>query len=169
VLDSPQKEGTKKKKGRRSKSKSLNTDSEAYIDDSTDSVSDGSSSFAVEQEMLDLGSVPLSGTSPVEYGFEASSSRYRQGTSTSTAPVADQRHRGELLAPVQMTAPPNKTQNINERCGLCSSSHPRGRCHMTNSSEYLAEYRRLIIMHPGHEPIEQRVCPVTFLKAEHDH
>lgn len=50
-------------------------------------------------------------------------------------------------------------QNTNEfRCGLCGSYHGDQPCAMTESSENLAQYRLMLLIHAGDEPIEDRVC-----------
>lgn len=42
-------------------------------------------------------------------------------------------------------------------CSLCGLRHDDGACYMTESSENLVQYRELIMMHGGDEPIEMRV------------
>jgi len=45
---------------------------------------------------------------------------------------------------------------IESICGLCGSAHS-GPCYMTDSSENLAEYRRMLIFDAVDEPFEERV------------
>lgn len=46
-------------------------------------------------------------------------------------------------------------------CGLCGQNHA-GVCPVTDSSEYLAEYREMLILHADDEPWEERVRPYTY-------
>lgn len=49
-------------------------------------------------------------------------------------------------------------QNTNEpRCGLCGNYHGDQPCAMTESSENLAQYRLMLLVHAGDEPLEDRV------------
>ncbi|GBE77743.1 hypothetical protein SCP_0106250 [Sparassis crispa] len=43
-----------------------------------------------------------------------------------------------------------------DTCGLCGSRHGNSACYMTNSSENLAEYRYMLLVHAGDEPLEER-------------
>ena len=47
-------------------------------------------------------------------------------------------------------------------CGLCGTAHGDGACYMTESSNNLAEYRQMLILHADDEPVEERVS--NFLK-----
>lgn len=52
-----------------------------------------------------------------------------------------------------------------EECGLCGQVHgPSGECFMTDKSEYLAEYREMLIKYANDEPWEERVSSHTVLK-----
>jgi hypothetical protein len=42
-------------------------------------------------------------------------------------------------------------------CGLCGDRHGSGQCLMVDSSENLAEYREMLILHTDDEPWEERV------------
>jgi chromodomain-helicase-DNA-binding protein 4 len=44
-----------------------------------------------------------------------------------------------------------------DTCGLCGLEHRSGACYMTESSENLAEYRLILMMHAADEPIQERV------------
>lgn len=43
------------------------------------------------------------------------------------------------------------------RCALCEQQHGPGACPMTERSEYLAEYREMLILHTDDESWEERV------------
>lgn len=43
------------------------------------------------------------------------------------------------------------------RCGLCGGQHGGNPCHMTNSSQNLAQYRYMLLVHAGDEPLDERV------------
>lgn len=42
-------------------------------------------------------------------------------------------------------------------CSLCGLSHGDGACYMTESSQNLAEYRQILILHADDEPMDERV------------
>lgn len=49
-------------------------------------------------------------------------------------------------------------QNTNKpRCGLCGTYHGDQPCPMTESAENLAQYRLMLLVHAGDEPLEDRV------------
>jgi hypothetical protein len=50
----------------------------------------------------------------------------------------------------------------NPVCSLCGIRHGDGACYMTESSENLAEYRQMLILHADDEPIEDRVIIYIF-------
>lgn len=50
-------------------------------------------------------------------------------------------------------------------CSLCGVNHEDGACYMTESSENLAEYRRILILHGEDEPMETRVCFVLIFMS----
>jgi hypothetical protein len=57
-----------------------------------------------------------------------------------------------------------------EHCGLCGMIHGEGTCSMTEKSENLAEYRKMLLTHEGDEPLEERVCfSCEVLEADVDH
>ncbi|TFK56559.1 hypothetical protein OE88DRAFT_1730039 [Heliocybe sulcata] len=65
-------------------------------------------------------------------------------------------------------------QPVFERCGLCGLEHAPSSCYMTESSENLAEYRRMLLIHADDEPIEDRraaiqVIDETLWKRNHLH
>jgi len=69
---------------------------------------------------------------------------------------------------------PRPTLPVFERCGLCDLEHAPGSCYMTESSENLAEYRRMLLIHAGDEPVEDRraaiqVIDETLWKRNHLH
>lgn len=45
-------------------------------------------------------------------------------------------------------------------CGLCGTVHGDGACYMTESSNNLAEYRQILILHADDEPVEERVSNI---------
>lgn len=45
----------------------------------------------------------------------------------------------------------------NQLCGLCGLAHGAGNCYMTESSENLAEYRYMLLVHGDDEPPHERV------------
>lgn len=47
-------------------------------------------------------------------------------------------------------------------CSLCGIKHGDGACYMTESSENLAEYRQMLILHADDEPMEDRVLICAF-------
>jgi chromodomain-helicase-DNA-binding protein 4 len=52
-----------------------------------------------------------------------------------------------------------------EECGLCGQVHgPSGECFMTDKSEFLAEYREMLIKYANEEPWEERVSNHTVSK-----
>jgi chromodomain-helicase-DNA-binding protein 4 len=55
--------------------------------------------------------------------------------------------------------------NADLACGLCGTEHPNRPCFMTESSENLAEYRRLLTTLDSDEPIEERVGEFSFIVA----
>lgn len=153
--DSP----VKKKRPSKFKSKSeISDESDAY----TGSAMGGSDGDETDESArMDLGELralaeqsdPHSGTpdkprkrpsmkSPSEGGAGSSSaSRYREG-----AP----------LSPIHNTHSYRGEDGIS-LCGLCGTKHGDGACYMTESSENLAEYRQMLILHAEDEPMEERV------------
>lgn len=55
--------------------------------------------------------------------------------------------------------PGGKFKDTAEECGLCGLVHgaQSGECFMTDKSEYLAEYREMLIKYANEEPWEERV------------
>lgn len=75
--------------------------------------------------------------------------------------------RANLADPVD-SAETHGVNEVNERdiepeeediiaCGLCGSRHGVKQCPMTDSSQNLAEYREMLILHADDEPWEERV------------
>ncbi|TDL28199.1 hypothetical protein BD410DRAFT_739739 [Rickenella mellea] len=59
-------------------------------------------------------------------------------------------------------------------CGLCFTAHGDLSCSMTESSEHLAEYRAMLMLHTEDEPLEDRLAAIaaideTLLKRGHMH
>ncbi|KAI0347824.1 hypothetical protein BDW22DRAFT_1349889 [Trametopsis cervina] len=48
-------------------------------------------------------------------------------------------------------------------CGLCGLTHPDNQCFMTEKSENLAEYRRILMLHAGDESIEDRRAAIAVI------
>jgi len=122
----------------KAKSKRKKDSSKPYISDESDAyiVSVGSST---ESEPAELSATPRR-----ELDVQDSSAQARRPSS--------------LFAPNgsstlnQISAAPQ----IESKCGLCGSAHS-GPCYMTDSSENLAEYRRMLIFDAVDEPFEERV------------
>ncbi|EIN14062.1 hypothetical protein PUNSTDRAFT_140446 [Punctularia strigosozonata HHB-11173 SS5] len=49
-------------------------------------------------------------------------------------------------------------------CGLCGLQHDVGGCYMTESSENLAEYRHIILVHAVDEPLEERRAAIRAIE-----
>jgi chromodomain-helicase-DNA-binding protein 4 len=65
------------------------------------------------------------------------------------------------LSPIHNTKQ-NGFESGNPVCSLCGIRHGDGACYMTESSENLAEYRQMLILHADDEPMEDRVLNYTF-------
>jgi hypothetical protein len=65
------------------------------------------------------------------------------------------------LPPIHNTKQ-NGIEADNPVCSLCGIRHGDGACYMTESSENLAEYRQMLILHAGDEPMEDRVLIYAF-------
>jgi hypothetical protein len=48
-------------------------------------------------------------------------------------------------------------------CGLCGRRHGVKQCSMTDSSQNLAEYREMLMLHGDDEPWEERVCIIILI------
>jgi hypothetical protein len=57
----------------------------------------------------------------------------------------------------------NDHEVSNLMCSLCGIRHGDGACYMTESSENLAEYRQMLILHADDEPVEDRVIIYILL------
>ncbi|KAG7099004.1 hypothetical protein E1B28_000889 [Marasmius oreades] len=54
---------------------------------------------------------------------------------------------------------------LDQICGLCGQSHATdGYCAMTDSSQNLAEFREMLILHADDEPYEQRVAAIRAIE-----
>ena len=60
---------------------------------------------------------------------------------------------------------PNGAERDLHFCGLCATRHADGpgNCFMTDRSEYLAEFREMLLLHADDEPWEQRVTYFAYL------
>jgi chromodomain-helicase-DNA-binding protein 4 len=66
------------------------------------------------------------------------------------------------LSPIHNTKH-NGYEAGNPMCSLCGIRHGDDACYMTESSENLAEYRQMLILHADDEPIEDRVIIYPLL------
>jgi chromodomain-helicase-DNA-binding protein 4 len=66
------------------------------------------------------------------------------------------------LSPIHNTKH-NGYETGNPICSLCGIRHGDDACYMTESSENLAEYRQMLMLHADDEPIEDRVITYTLL------
>lgn len=138
--DASPKDGKKPVKGRGKgkKSKSIiSADSDAYAGPGSASDSDSSASHPLSVQGDDLLAEISRKSKP---GLDAV-----EGHATS----AMGREGPQPLSPIQNTN--------DSRCGLCGSYHGDQPCAMTESSENLAQYRLMLLVHAGDEPIEDRV------------
>lgn len=143
MLDTPTKNKDKKGKG---KQRANRSDDDDAFDLSEIDESDGRSTASVAaSDDLDLA---LAGELAKQQK-KKKKSRYvdaqrMRGSSPSMHPP---------LSPIQ-----NRLSLVEEPvCGLCGTEHRNRPCYMTESSENLAEYRRILTTMDSDEPIEERV------------
>jgi hypothetical protein len=162
--DTPAKD---KKKGRKSKSKSksrISDESDAYTGSAV-ALSDGSDTDdAMPLYADDLSALTDRNTTngtPKRANIKPPNPKNTAGSSTRGA-----RYRNTSpLSPIQNTKQMH-FEGENPVCSLCGIRHGDGACYMTESSENLAEYRQMLILHADDEPMEDRVFIYTFLYAQ---
>ncbi|EPQ60503.1 hypothetical protein GLOTRDRAFT_68181 [Gloeophyllum trabeum ATCC 11539] len=136
--DSPVKDEKDKNRRRKSKSKASDDESDAY----TGSVGRSESEAEVPDDEIDGRAL-----SPLEEPKKA-------------------KHVSSLDLPVPLSPIQNQRRHKKEdfeRCGLCGTVHGPGVCYMTESSENLAEYRRMLLIHADDEPIEDRKAAIQVI------
>jgi chromodomain-helicase-DNA-binding protein 4 len=147
----------KAKKSRKSKSKSVVSEEES------DAYTGGSGFGASDGEDTD-DNMPLTADDRLAL---ADRSTAKNGTPKETnvksfvpdniARNTNTRYRDVVpLSPIDNTQR-NETDVDNPVCSLCGIRHGNGACYMTESSENLAEYRQMLILHADDEPMEDRV------------
>lgn len=75
-------------------------------------------------------------------------------------PSSNHRETGPL-SPIHNTQRHDENDTVSY-CGLCGTAHGDGACYMTESSDNLAEYRQMLILHADDEPMEERVSKSLF-------
>lgn len=78
--------------------------------------------------------------------------------------LAKQKKKGKYIAP-PLSPIHNRlalAEPVETTCALCGAEHPNRPCFMTESSENLAEYRRILTTMDSDEPIEERVSTLLF-------
>ncbi|KDQ63375.1 hypothetical protein JAAARDRAFT_169132 [Jaapia argillacea MUCL 33604] len=171
--DSPDKNKDKrKKKGRRSKSRTSDDDDDddyrVHLGSGAASIganSDGESSDTTASLMKDdlkglsrgpgkkhaVGlSVPFDSLAMSD---DEPTSRYR--VAGGGAPLSPIHANGNGRRP--------RLEDDADFCGLCGSVHGPGFCYMTESSENLAEYRQMLLVHADDEPIEDRRAAIEAI------
>lgn len=142
--DTPTKGKEKDKKGK-GKQKANKSDDDAAFDDSDIDDSDGQSiASGAASDDLDISLADQL----VKQKQKKKKSRYidqiQSKRASPTAPLSPIHNRLSL-------------GDTDPSCGLCGLEHPNRPCFMTESSENLAEYRRILMAVDSGESIEERV------------
>ncbi|EMD41939.1 hypothetical protein CERSUDRAFT_90530 [Gelatoporia subvermispora B] len=66
------------------------------------------------------------------------------------------------LSPISNRPSTVQDDNPDKQCGLCGTRH-QGPCYMTQSSENLAQYRHILLVHAGDEPLEDRRAAIQAI------
>src|ERR1700722_7591283 len=92
------------------------------------------------------------------------------GPKSSTERFPNARPKFPPLSPIHNHSYHDDSDEDREHCGLCGMNHD-GPCPMTERSENLSEYRRMLLTHADDESTEERVCfPYeSFAKPVADH
>ncbi|TFY59851.1 hypothetical protein EVJ58_g5524 [Rhodofomes roseus] len=169
-LDTPHKDAKKTGKGRGKgkKSKShISDDSDVYAAPGTASDSDSNSSHPASLREDDL----LSDIAKHQHGVLADPDIPLASTSTILLPPAQpkatrdsQKLTSGALERAESPQPLSPIENTSEpRCGLCGESHGDQPCDMTESPENLAQYRLMLLVHAGDEPVEDRRAAIQVI------
>ncbi|KAG6818079.1 hypothetical protein H0H87_009234 [Tephrocybe sp. NHM501043] len=75
------------------------------------------------------------------------------------------RPKKSLLQPMPLVPIHNSEPPLVQYCGLCGKRHGEGlgQCVMTDKSEYLAEYREMLLLHADDEPWEERTAAIEAI------
>jgi len=136
-----------KKKSRKSKSKSIvSEESDAY----TGSVFGGSDGEDTDDAMR------LTADDFLTMGDQSKAKTETPKRINKSENITGARYRDTVpLSPIYNTQHNDSADNL--ECSLCGIRHGDGACYMTESSENLAEYRQMLILHADDEPVEDRV------------
>lgn len=155
--DTPTKVTSKKKMGKgKDKIKSKETisdDSDVYVMSDLTSVSEGSD----HGEAMDIDDIAVTMPGLDEPQSHSKPAKRRKPPAGTIDPSIRSANGGSALAPPDVSP-----------CGLCGQQHRAQACIMVKSSENLAEYRYMLIVHADDEPLEQRVCVHNVLWKRND-
>jgi chromodomain-helicase-DNA-binding protein 4 len=149
-LDTPVKDKARGKKRKLSKS-TVSEESDAYVnaDPSQSEISSEERLGAeVEEDTFELGVPMIEGSVPPRLSTKHHSSFDRVGQPTST------------YAPHDRRDPPDHPQET-AICSMCGNAH-QGTCDMTERSENLVHYRRILFTEHTGESLEERVRPLDM-------
>ncbi|KZT75062.1 hypothetical protein DAEQUDRAFT_659936 [Daedalea quercina L-15889] len=153
-LNNVEKPGKGRRKGKKSKSH----------------VSDDSDVYAAPAEASDSDSSSNRPLSALEDDLLTEIAKRNSTFKTSSAPVQSsivpdhQEVTSNAVERAPSPQPLSPIQNSNEaRCGLCGSYHGDQPCFMTESSENLAQYRLMLLVHAGDEPLEDRRAAIQVI------
>lgn len=82
----------------------------------------------------------------------------RTGKPKATSPYPSEGGSGQLANSTHSSIRNGVKRDV-QYCGLCATTHAEGpgECFMTDRSENLAEFRKMLLTHSDYEPVEQRV------------
>jgi chromodomain-helicase-DNA-binding protein 4 len=130
----------KSKKKKRTSKSAISDESDAYV---------VSAASSTESEHVVLYPTP-----PRERDVQEDPAQARHPSSLIAAnPTACNNSLPNFSSKIDKNPAVHQTEGI---CGLCGSAHS-GPCYMTDSSENLAEYRRMLMFDAVDEPLEERV------------
>lgn len=153
-----------KRRGRKKQSKSqVSDDSDVYAGpESGASDSEGSSTgHATSMLAEDLATIaPAMSSSP-----KAQSTKIAVGRPRSPKPSSSKHFSPSSANTLKNLPQPFSPvlNTVDPPCGLCGGQHGGEQCYMTNSPENLAEYRLMLILHAGDEPLEDRRAAIQAI------
>ncbi|OCH94711.1 hypothetical protein OBBRIDRAFT_746991 [Obba rivulosa] len=152
--DSPAKDKPQKEKGK-GRSKSIRSDeSDGYAASDTPSEAESGSAdnlMTVADDFAALFPLLPGSSSPALPLKEAKVKKRKRAHKPPLSPISNRPQ------PLQ-----DDVEDSNKQCGLCGTRH-QGPCYMTQSSENLAEYRHLLMVHAGDEPLEERRAAIQAI------
>ncbi|KAI0936745.1 hypothetical protein AcV5_004808 [Taiwanofungus camphoratus] len=164
-LDDPLYEENKKPK-RRGKKAKLSDDSDFYTAPAVGSESDTESIGPVSSLVADdlpRQDVVRSSSPPLPPSrTDAMDTSRSEGINTGSQPLPLPLNRPQHpQAGGGLQSPQDSTSD--SRCGLCGGQHGGNPCHMTNSSQNLAQYRYMLLVHAGDEPLDERRAAIQAI------